>query len=86
MLFFAYFKFFVSKEQIIINFLGDTDVFFGIIVIIYFKLSNAMNFNILIFFGQTSVECFFNVLYWCIFISTKYIYQWDQHNFLHRMT
>ena len=36
---------------------------FGIIVIMYFKLSNDMNFNILSFFGQTSVKCFFNVLH-----------------------
>ena len=56
MLIFAYFKFFMSRVQMIIDFFGDNDVFIWYSCYDVFKLSNAMNFNILIFFCQTSVK------------------------------
>ena len=67
MLFFAYFKIFMSKVQIIIHFLGDNDVFIWYNCYDVFQVIQCYEFQHFIFFGQTSVKF---LLMYCIDTSS----------------
>ena len=63
MLFFAYFKFFISKVQIIINFLGDNDVLIWYNCYDVFQEIQCYEFQHFNFFGSKKYKLFFNVLH-----------------------